>query len=46
MNNQQEADWSFWEAEEERQGREEERVEKRQKDDQEFFLKLMKAINK
>ena len=36
----------FLEAEEERERREEERVEKRRKEDQEFFLKLMQALNK
>ena len=39
MNYQQEADRRFWEAEEERD-------EKRRKEDQEFFLKLMQALNK
>ena len=46
MNYQQEADKRFWEAEEERGRREEERDEKRRKEDQEFFLKLMQALNK
>ena len=46
MNYQQEADRRFWEAEEERERREEERDEKRRKEDQEFFLKLMQALNK
>ena len=46
MNFQQEADRRFWEVEEERERREEERVEKQQKEDQEFFLKLMQALNK
>ena len=46
MNYQQEADRRFWEAEEEREKREEERDEKRRKEDQEFFLKLMQALNK
>ena len=46
MNYQQEADRRFLEAEEERERREEERVEKRRKEDQEFFLKLMQALNK
>ena len=46
MNYQQEADRRFWEAEEERERRDEERVEKRRKEDQEFFLKLMQALNK
>ena len=36
----------LWEAEEERERREEERDEKRRKEDQEFFLKLMQALNK
>ena len=39
MNYQQEADRRFWEAEEERD-------EKRRKEDQEFFLKRMQALNK
>ena len=39
MNYQQEADRRFWEAEEESD-------EKRRKEDQEFFLKLMQALNK
>ena len=39
MNYQQEADRRFLEAEEER-------VEKRRKEDQEFFLKLMQELNK
>ena len=39
MNYQQEADRRFWEAEEERD-------EKRRKEDQEFFLKMMQALNK
>ena len=46
MNYQQEADRRFWQAEEEREKREEERDEKRRKEDQEFFLKLMQALNK
>ena len=46
MNYQQEADRRFWEAEEERERREVERDEKRRKEDQEFFLKLMQALNK
>ncbi|XP_068739221.1 uncharacterized protein [Montipora capricornis] len=46
MNYQQEADRRFLEAEEERERREEERVEKRRKEDQEFFLKMMQALNK
>ena len=46
MNYRQEADRRFWEAEEERERREEERDEKRRKEDQEFFLKLMQALNK
>ena len=39
MNYQQEADRRFWQAEEERD-------EKRRKEDQAFFLKLMQALNK
>ena len=46
MNYQQEADRRFWEAREKRERREEERDEKRRKEDQEFFLKLMQALNK
>ena len=46
MNYQQETDSRFWEAEEERERREEERGEKRRKEDQEFFVKLMQALNK
>ena len=40
MNYQQEADRRFWEAEEVR-----ERRDKRRKEDQEFFLKLMQVLN-
>ena len=39
MNYRQEADRRFWQAEEERD-------EKRRKEDQAFFLKLMQALNK
>ena len=46
MSYQQEADRRFLEAEKERERREKERDEKRRREDQEFFLKLMQALNK
>jgi len=46
MNYQQEADRCLLEAEEQRGRREEERVEKQRKQDLEFFLKVLQALNK